>query len=46
MDFTTVLAAVDTTTVIGGVASIAALLMGIRVAKYGFSQVVKFLPQK
>lgn len=43
MDFTALLAVVDTTTILAGIASIAALKFGPTVARWGFGQVMKFI---
>jgi hypothetical protein len=40
MDFTTLVAAVDTTTLLAGITSLAALKMSPGVAKWGYSKVI------
>lgn len=40
MDFTSVVSAVDATTIVAGIASIAAVLILPRVAKWGFRTVI------
>jgi hypothetical protein len=40
MDFTTLIAAVDSTVIIGGITALAAVKMGPGVAKWGYNKII------
>jgi hypothetical protein len=44
MDFSAILAAVDVTSLVAGIGSIAAVLATVRVTKYGFKSLLSFIP--